>query len=635
MKNRLTLSALLLAFTSWSQCLVQPHSASEFVHSSRQIEWVANPLTQNYDVLHQRLALELDPTMHYVQGAVTTQLRLLSATSVVYMDMYAGLQVDQLFVNGLPIAPSQPNANDVLAIDLGEVFAEGEQVEIRIDYQGAPNTNEDAFVIATYFDEPVLWTLSEPFGAKDWWPCKQDLNDKINGIEVQITVPTNYTAVSNGTQISRIDLGDGRHTFTYQHNYPIPAYLVAVAVADYTLYTQTVSTGENPLPIYNYFYSSTAHWMVPQVQVTPAIMQLYESYFGEYPYRNEHYGHAQTTFGGGMEHTTMSFMGGFSRELIAHELAHQWFGNKLTCGSWNDIWLNEGFATYLSGMVVNALDGPEAFENWRANLIENITSQPGGNLYLTDEQAQNSNRIFSGRLTYNKGAMVVHMLRYIMGDEAFFTALYNYLHDPDLAYAYAVTEQLQAKLEAEYGQSLDAFFADWIYGEGYPIYSVHAQGAGSTSAWVTINQSTSTATVDFFEMPLELDFIGVNNERFTVQLNVVHNAQNFAVDVPFEWTNVLVDPRQHIIHRDASVTLGNDVFAVQELKLVPNPAQEVAYLHYPAYWGEPTYTVMDLSGRRLFSHSGAEVQLQGLATGQYWLHVQFGEQKRVLPILKN
>ena len=179
------------------------------------------------------------------------------------------------------------------------------------------------------------------------------------------------------------------------------------------------------------------------LDVTVPIMNVFEEKFGPYPYRNEQYGHVQFGWGGGMEHATMSSMGSWGRSLIAHELGHQWFGNKVTCGSWKDIWLNEGLTEYTAGIMVEELDGDASFVSWKNGKITNITSQTGGALYLTDAEALNVGRIFSSRLSYNKGSMVTHMLRWVMGDANFFLALRNYLNDTNLAYAYAQTNDLK------------------------------------------------------------------------------------------------------------------------------------------------------------------------------------------------
>ena len=220
-----------------------------------------------------------------------------------------------------------------------------------------------------------------------------------------------------------------------------------------------------------------------------------------YPYSKEKYGHAEFGWGGGMEHTTMTFMGGWNRGLIAHELAHQWFGNKVTCGSWEDIWLNEGFATYLAALVIENFDGETSFKAWRSSSINYITSQSSGSTFVTDTTSVN--RIFDGRLSYNKGAMILHMLRYKLGDDPFFQGIKNYLADPKIAYGYARTIDLQRHLEAVSSIDLTEFLNDWFLGEGYPTYQVTwYQNPTNKEVQFTVNQNQSHSSVSFFEMPL-------------------------------------------------------------------------------------------------------------------------------------
>jgi aminopeptidase N len=164
--------------------------------------------------------------------------------------------------------------------------------------------------------------------------------------------------------------------------------------------------------------------IVCQVDKTPANYEFFESNcLKPILLANEKYGHAQFGWGGGMEHTTVSFMGGFTRGLIAHEMAHQWFGDKVTCGSWKDIWLNEGFATYLASLVIENFDGETAFITDKNSMINNITSQSWRSSLLDRFRSNKCKRIFSQAVeSYNKGAMVLNMLRLKLGDATFFQA---------------------------------------------------------------------------------------------------------------------------------------------------------------------------------------------------------------------
>ena len=266
-------------------------------------------------------------------------------------------------------------------------------------------------------------------------------------------------------------------------------------------YSDFVQLQDRVIEVQNYVYPEDSLAATDDTPMLIAQMQLYSNLFGEYPFANEQYGHAQFNYGGGMEHQTMSFMGGFSFELMAHELAHQWFGDKVTCGSWEDLWLNEGFATYLSGLCYEHL-APEKWLPFKYSQRDNITSRPDGSVRVQDTTS--IQRLFSGRLTYAKGGFLVHMLRWVCGDDAFYAGCRNYLSDPALQYGSARTPQLKAHLEAASGMDLTEFFADWYVGEGYPIYKIRWSQNMDNTVTVEVNQTTSHPSVPFFEMPIPM-----------------------------------------------------------------------------------------------------------------------------------
>ncbi len=585
-----------------------------------------NANTTNYDVTYHKIELTVNPSVANVNGKVTTTFTALQNMSTVTFDLMNELTVSSVKMNTQNLAFTQ-NANEELVITLPSQVTAGNSATVEITYAGTPPVSGfDSFEASTHAGVPVMWTLSQPFGARDWWPCKQDLNDKINNVDIFITAPSQYVAVANGVKQSETVNGSSKTTH-FQHGYPIPAYLICFAVTNYTVYTQTAGTAPNTFPVINYVYPENFNATVQaQMEETLSIMDYFETLFEPYPYRNEQYGHAQFGWGGGMEHTTMSFMNNFSRGLIAHELAHQWFGNKVTCGSWKDIWLNEGFATYLSSLVIEQFDGETAFIANKTQLINNITSQAGGAVYLTDSEANNSSRIFNSRLSYNKAAMVLHMLRWRMGDANYFQALRNYLADPALAFNYAVTAQFKSHLEAVHGSDLTEFFNDWVYNQGYPTYSVIAQNWGGGQAKITINQSQSHSSVSFFEMPVMVRLTGAGGQSLEVVLEHTFDGEEFIVPVPFLVTGVQFDPKREIISRNNTAQLGNDTFTPDSvLALYPNPANDLVHLQMPN-----TQTLIDIEvfnplGQKVATYTSVDMNISGLATGSYTVRIRTSE----------
>lgn len=601
---------------------------------ARLASFVANANTGNYDVGHQTLEFNVDPASTSISGKVTSVITAKSAMTTVVFDMSDQLIATNVTVQGTTASFSQPGTGE-LVITLPNALTQGQQVAVAVTYNGTPDQSNDYFTTTTHNNVPVLWTLSEPYGAMEWWPCKQDLNDKIEGLDVYITAPKQYTAVSNGLQADAVVNGNFKTTH-FTHNYPIPAYLVAIAVTNYNVYTQDYTGTQNNFPIVNYLYPETQSTYQPYLAQTPQIMRFYEQTFEAYPFRNEKYGHAQWNWGGGMEHTTVSFMVGFDRELVAHELAHQWFGDKITCGSWQDIWLNEGFATYLSGLVVENQDGADSFDVWKQYRIMSITSSAGGSVYLTPSDTTSSDRIFSDRLSYNKGAMVLHMLRFKMGNTAFYQAVKNYLADSRLAYGYARTPDLQQHLEQAYGSSLQEFFNDWVYNQGYPTYTVTVSPAGVGFVTVKLSQTQSHPSVSFYEMPVPITLTGANGQQLDVVLDNNVNNQTFTVPVGFSVTAAYINLHHDIITGTNQTTLSTTP-QPKELTVAayPNPAGDVLNVQLPQDAEVTRAEVYNMLGQRvLTATSGAAYNVSSLASGAYLLKLETTQGNTQLRFLK-
>lgn len=632
--KKITLNLLLLfgviGFAQTDNSEFDRMVEAEMKSASATINFRANPNTQNYDISYHELRFSVDPnnTTPYISGVVTTTFTALSDMSVVTFDMATALVVSSVTMNSSNLTFSQSNYE--LNINLPTTLVSGNSATVVITYAGSPPQAEGAFTRGTHSGTPVIFTLSEPYGARDWWPCKQDLNDKVNTIDVYITAPSAYVSVSNGIEVSQTVSGANKTTH-FHHNYPIPAYLIAIAITNYQIYNQQggLGTVASPyFPIVNYLYpeSYASATSATQLGTTPTIINLYESLLEPYPFRNEKYGHAQFGWGGGMEHTTVSFMGSFGRSLIAHEMAHQWFGNKITCGSWKDIWLNEGLTEYMSGLVVQNLDGAPLFVTWKTNKINSITSQTAGYVYLQDSDLTNVNRIFSSRLTYDKGSMVTHMLRWKLGDAAFFQALKNYLADSSLAYGYALTGDLKSHLENVYGSSLTEFFNDWIYMQGYPTYTITAQNWGAGQAKITVSQTQSHASVSFFEMPLEIRLTSAGGANHDVVVNNTVNNQEFVVSVPFVVAGVTFDPNKHIISKNNVATLSNESFDLdQTISVYPNPANDELHIMMPTTTQLEKIEIYNTLGQLLATHQTTDFRIDNLSSGIHVMKITTSE----------
>ncbi len=626
MKNTYLIVFILCALFGYSQSQsagVESIAMAEMNAASKVVNIQANANTQNYNITYQKLEFTLNPSVKFITGKITTTYTALANMSTLTFDFANQLTASSVKMGTTSLSFVE-NTNNELVITLPSTQATGTSATVEVTYSGVPPTNGfDAFVQTTHNGAPVIWTLSEPFGARDWWPCKQDLNDKIDSIDVYITAPSQYISVSNGIETTAPVISGSNKTTHFHHGYPIPAYLVAIACTNYSVYNQTGGTTPNDYPIINYIYPEDLASVQPQLAETPPILELYESLFEVYPFHTEKYGHAQFGWGGGMEHTTVSFMVGFDRQLIAHEMAHQWFGDKITCGTWKDIWLNEGFATYVAALVIENFDGLDAFIMEKAYMINNITSSTNGAVYLTDVQATNVNRVFDSRLSYDKGGMVLEMLRFKMGDAAFFQAIKEYLADSNLAYKYALTSDLKTHLESVYGQDLTEFFNDWIYNQGYPTYTITAQNWGSGQAKFVVNQTQSDASVSYFEMPVPVRIHGAGGQQADLVLNNTVNGESFIMPVPFAITSVEFDPERHLIAKNSTISLGAAAFDWDSaIAVYPNPSSTYIHIQLPNNVELEHVVLYNELGQKVLEQSAVDCGIAALETGVYDVAIQ-------------
>jgi len=583
-----------------------------------------NPNTLNYDLQYQRMDVALDPAQYYIAGSVTSHFKPNQSMSSIYFDLADVLTVSQVQYHGTNLS-FQQLATKELKIDFPAAILANTVDSLTIHYAGAPATNNGAFSTGSQNGNLILATLNEPYGAQDWFPTKQSMNDKIDRFDFKITTPNQYSVAANGKLMSETSLANNKKLTFWRTQYPITAYLVALSITNFVKINDTM--GNPPFPFVNYLYPTTAGnaSIMADINWTKDVMNLFENYFGPYPFRNEKYGHMEFHYNGVcMEHQTMSSMSGWGRYVIAHELAHQWFGDKVTCGAWNDIWLNEGFATFGEHLAQEKLLMTNAqFMTYLANQKEYITQVPTGSTYVSDANVGNQSYIFSGRLSYAKGAYILRMMKWILGDDAFYQAVKEYHQRPDLAYNYAKTADLQASMLQSTGKDFTEFFNDWVYGEGYPTYDIKWTQSGMNEALTfKVSQTQSSPTVSFFEMPLPIKVNGTGGQVAYLTLNNTSNNQYFTEAVSFPVANIQFNYEYQMLERNSTVTKDTTLSTVDatldNFALYPNPARNELYLK--GINKSTDYTIYFVDGKLVekgIYQPGKSIDIQKLIPGTY------------------
>ncbi len=548
------------------------------IHSSNFIAGTA--ASNNFDVKYYRCEWEVDPAIRYIKGKVTVYFKITEAASSITMDLTNDLLTDSVKQHGSLISFSQPVNTATIQINFSSPISAGTIDSVTIFYKGVPaNTGFGSFIQDVHAGVPVLWTLSESYGSRDWWPCKNGINDKADSIDVFITHPAIYKAASNGMLQSVLPAGTGKLTTHWKHRYPIASYLICMAVTNYATFDNTVQLGSTTLPMLTYCYPENLALFQANTDKVLEALVFYHNTFGPYPFIKEKYGHVQFGWGGGMEHQTSTFIVTPEESLMAHELGHQWFGDKITCASWEDIWLNEGFATFLAAYHLET-KYPQNKILYRKQQVDKITQLPGGSVKVAD--TLNLNQVFSGRLSYNKGSHLLYMLRSILSDSIFFEAIRQYQKDPAVIYGNASTADLKRNLEQISGKNLTYFFDEWYTGQGYPSYNVQWNMIGSsTTVNIKMNQVTSHPSVSFFHLPVTLKFKNATQEKNVVVDNTFNN-QNFIQTLGFVPDTVLVDPDYWLVTKNnttrkiVATSTGNGV-----AEIYPNPVADplTIYLH--------------------------------------------------------
>ena len=581
---------------------------------------------EKYDVIHYDLDLTANNMNTNLAGTVKMTAIANENIDTVIFELFPSYTINTLLVNQNTAQYSWRETGIHCKVNVKK----GEKFTISTSYSGkAPDQSTNPLGGAGYsqkqspsWKKNVSWTLSEPFSAYEWFPCKQSLTDKIDSVSVKITVPDSCMAGSNGLLQNITSLPNNQKCFYWKHLQPIDYYLISFSVANYTDYSFYAHPKDaDSILIQNYVYPNALSKFKNQIDNTADFIDYFSDIYSLYPFHKEKYGHCMAPISGGMEHQTMTTLGFFDDELVAHELAHQWWGDHVTCGSWSDIWLNEGFATYSEYLMLAKLF-PGSEKAKLNNIHSSVLSVSNGSTWVKD--SLNENSIFSRELVYNKGAAIIHTLRYIIqNDELFFQALRNF--QSEFSFKTAIAIDFKKSIEKTTGIDLTNYFNEWYYGEGYPTYSAKIYQKSDNSSELIITQKTSAPNVTpLFTNPVDIRIRRTNNTDTIIRIAINSNFQKnyFSTELGLKEV-VEIDPNNNIVNRVEQFTNQIDTLP-ENILIYPNPTQDYISVELKNS-ADALAKILDMNGKIITEKSfSKEIQLdlKNQSNGNYLLIIE-------------
>jgi aminopeptidase N len=589
------------------------------------------PPENKYDLKFYHLNLNVERNTRYVSGHVVSKAKVVIAS----LDSFAFIlhqnhTIDSVYVNGAKRVfvrqDSLVKATAGTPIPLNTIF------EAIVYYKGTCPSGGGAAIGDGYtagtsgaWGNQVTWSLSESLVAYQWFPCKQDLTDKIDSSWVFATTDSANMVGSNGLLKNVVSLGNKKR-YEWKSRYPIDYYLISVSTAKYrayNLYAKPQYLAPDSIFIQNFVYDNAINnpsWNTQKTALNKIkqTIELQSKLFGMYPFYKEKYGHCMAPLGGGMEHQTMTTLGFFDFELDAHELGHQWWGDNVTCKAWKDIFINEGWASYteyLCHQYLPTISGTTASSKM-TSVHNSVMMQPGGSCYFTNADTMDANVIFDSRLTYDKGSALIHMLRYtINNDSTFFNASRGFQN----AYKFNVASVIDFKnyMQTYTGINLTQFFNQWFYGQGYPTFDVKWNQTGGNFILQSIQTQSMPSSVPLFITDMDYRVSRTAKPDTVIRLNHGNLTENYIIPLSGTVTAIAVDPSNWILNK----TIGpvkdpslNTSIGIEELSLAtvfigPNPTSDV--LNVYLYNNEKaTIEILDLNGKLISTqHIDKEAQM--------------------------
>jgi aminopeptidase N len=572
-----------------------------------------NAPVHSFDVLNYKLDLDiyscyLPPYPKSFTGSVIVTFRADSVIDHIILNaVKTSLTIDSVSLSGV----SFTHNSNLLNITLDRTYNPGEETDVKIYYKHK-NISDGAFYVNTGF----VFTDCEPEGARKWFPCYDKPSDKAT-TDVTTKVPLNVKLASNGRLQDSIVNGDTL-VFHWISRDPVATYLtILTSKVNYNLdVIQWINPNTGEITPLRFYYNQGENPDGMEA-IFPGMVTFYSQEFGDHPFEKNGFATLNSDFAwGGMENQTLTSLcpNCWSESLLAHEFAHQWFGDMITCATWADIWLNEGFATWTEAHWTEFTDGYTAYKNEIKNNADYYLLV-NNNWPISDpDWAINTPSVdilFDYAVTYMKGSCVLYQLRNVMGDTAFFTGLKAYASDTvNFKYKSATIRDFKDKMEEVSGQELDYFFDEWIFTGGHPtyqnVYSIEPNGDG-WRVYFTFRQTTNAT---YWQMPVQLRIRFQDNSDTIVNVFNSFNGQIFTFDFTGRKpTTVFFDPNTQIVLKKGTTIVSTDEHVAAGsgnmiTGIVPNPVKDVADITYDLQkTGEVKLIVYNITGSRVLAIS--------------------------------
>lgn len=517
-----------------------------YVSGEYDLDGYIKPEQKALDVKEYEIDIDLDHGNKSITGDVSI-IGVIDSISVnqIIFNFHDNMEISNLLVNGKNVSYKLDGRH----LSINKSLSKNDSVKVEISYFGEPKKlGFSSFNFGSYKNKPIIYSLNEPIYASTWLPCDDDPSDKAQ-MEIRITNDNNFTSVSNGRLININEFKDKKSYF-WKTFYPISTYLISIYSAEYKYFNDEFIENNDTLSLDYFVFEDDFEAAKRDFQIHNDAIKIFNQIFGQYPFIKEKYGVAEFLWqAGAMEHQTITGIGtdfvtgmNMFKDLLVHELAHQWWGNAVGPKTWKDIWLNEGFATYSEALFYEHYSGKDAY---LSTMMAKFDKSVYGRLYDPDFLFSNT--------VYHRGAWVLHMLRMQLGDDVFMKLIRNYFEK--YKYKTASTAQFQQLCENISGKELNVFFDQWVYNGDVPHLEYEYDLVKNEDQFEVVVDVKQTQEFNF-QLPIEIRFF-LEEEFIDKEVFLKSENETFKFKFESKISNILLDPNGKLLCKIKLKTLNN------------------------------------------------------------------------------